>query len=283
LIILFDLILFENTKELNQSDLILYNSGYEDCVPGHSVGPDVRNFFLIHYIHSGSGIFQVGDSVYNLGKNQGFLIYPNVLCNYQADLKDPWSYSWVAFTGYKAESYLKQAGFSLHNLIFRYDRDNFLKDCFNQILEAKSYVKTKEIRCTGLLSLFLAQLIEANCTEVSVIDSYNNHERYIKEVVKFIHMNYSSDITMEDISKHIGLHKNYIGTMFKSQLNISPQKYILNLRMSKACDLIKNSSQSIGDIAHSVGYSDSMLFSKMFKKVKGMPPNKYRKYNNIQG
>jgi AraC-like DNA-binding protein len=280
-ITMYELIDFKNTKELNQSDLILYNSGYEDCIPGHSVGPAIRDFFLIHYIHNGSGTFQVGDSVYVLGKNQGFLIYPNVLCNYQADYKDPWSYSWVAFTGYKAESYLKQAGFSLRNLIFKYDKDNFLKDCLAQILATKSLVKSKEIRITGLLTLFLAQLIETSCTQVSAKDLDNIQEYYIKEIIKFIHMNYSSDIPMEAISKHISLHKNYIGSIFKSQLNISPQKYILNLRISKACELMKNNTQSIGDIAHSVGYSDSMLFSKMFKKVKGMSPKEYRNHNNF--
>ncbi len=47
--------------------------------------------------------------------------------------------------------------------------------------------------------------------------------------------------------------------------------------MDKACDLMYNQQLSIGDIARSVGYEDPLLFSKIFKKIKGASPRIYRK------
>ena len=55
------------------SDLSLSFCGYSDCQPGYSFGPAVRPNYIIHYILSGKGTFQIGDSVYPLKKGDGFL------------------------------------------------------------------------------------------------------------------------------------------------------------------------------------------------------------------
>ena len=57
---------------------------------------------------------------------------------------------------------------------------------------------------------------------------------------------------------------------------MTPQQYIISFRVNKACELMKNFKLSICDISRSVGYDDSLAFSKIFKKQKGMSPKKYR-------
>ena len=55
----------------------------------------------------------------------------------------------------------------------------------------------------------------------------------------------------------------------------SPIDYLTNYRISEACSLLKNSNLSIAEIAVSVGFFDQFYFSRVFKKVKGVPPSKY--------
>ena len=55
----------------------------------------------------------------------------------------------------------------------------------------------------------------------------------------------------------------------------SPIDYLTNYRVSEACSLLKNTNLSIAEIAVSVGFFDQFYFSRVFKKVKGMPPSKY--------
>ncbi|MGF7047731.1 AraC-like DNA-binding protein [Paenibacillus sp. DS2015] len=56
----------------------------------------------------------------------------------------------------------------------------------------------------------------------------------------------------------------------------SIQEYLIHFRVNKACELMMNSELSIGDISRSVGYDDPLLFSKIFKKVKGASPKHFR-------
>jgi len=268
---------FLQITRLNNTDLNMYQCGTEACKPCHYFGPAVRDHYLIHYILSGKGIFQVNGKTYHLRKGQGFLICPDIITFYQADHEDPWHYSWVGFNGLKAESYLQHAGLTLDNPIFTYDRDDFIKNCFEQMLETKKLIKSQELRLLGLLYLFLTQLIEVNGSERFIDNSENLKEAYVKMAIEYVQKNYSRKITIFDIAAYVRLNRSYLGSIFKKYMNTSLQDYLINFRVSRACELMTDYNLSIGDISRSVGYDDPLLFSKMFKKIKGLPPREYRK------
>ncbi len=263
-------------NRLNHTDLNMYQCGTQKCEPGHYYGPAVRDHFLIHYIHEGSGIYCVGSKEYRLNKGQGFLICPDVVTYYQADLAEPWNYSWVGFHGLKAESYLKSSGLTADNPIFTCS-DEYVDSCFSQMMEAKSLQKGREIRMLGCLYLFLSHLFEQNGKEHFSDRTESRKEMYIHKAVEYIEMNYSRKMSISELAHHIGLDRSYLGSVFKGQLNISPQDFLMHYRIDRACELMKNDTLSIGDISRSVGYDDQLLFSKLFRRIKGMPPREYRK------
>lgn len=271
--------MYENIhlNRLNHIDINMYQCGMEECTPGHSFGPAVRDHYLIHYVHSGRGVFQVGSTTHHLEKGQGFLICPEIVTYYQADLENPWVYTWIGFHGLKAEMYLQQAGLTSETPIFKYDKDEYIDQCFKDMVSTKALLKSREIRLTGLLYIFLSQLIEIN-RESSFADLYENRrEEYVKKAIQFIGMNYYRKISVQEIARHLGLDRSYFCTIFKRALNMPPQEFLVNYRVNKACELMKNNSLTIGDISRSVGYDDPLLFSKMFTKIKGISPRKYRK------
>lgn len=259
------------------TDLNMYQCGIEDCDPGHDYGPAVRDHFLIHYIRSGKGFFQVQGKTYHLCKGQGFLICPGVITYYKADVHDPWHYSWVGFHGLKAESYLLQANLTQENPIFQYGSDDVIKDYLARMVAVKKLADGGETRLLGLLYLFLSKLIEINGTGRYFDSDINRKEVYIKKAIEFIEMNYSRKISITEMAHYIGLDRSYLGSLFKSYLNTSPQEFLLNFRISKACELLKDNYLSVGDVSRSVGYEDTLLFSKVFKKVKGLPPRQFRR------
>ena len=75
------------------------DAGFEECEPGHAYGPAVRNYYLIHFVKSGKGVFSVGGNDYALEKNSAFLIRPGVVSYYRADSDDPWHYAWLGIRG----------------------------------------------------------------------------------------------------------------------------------------------------------------------------------------
>jgi len=262
---------------LNQTDLNMYQCGTEKCAPGHYYGPAVRDHFLIHYIHSGKGQFLIGDREYHLSTGQGFLICPDIVTFYQADQDNPWTYSWVGFHGLKAESYLKSAGLTIENPIFNDTEDSFISNCFYQMLEAKNLQHGREVRLLGLLLIFLSQLIEINGKNKLSGSTANSKEDYVKKVIEYIEMNYSRKVSISELAQHLSLDRSYLGSIFKEKLNTSMKDFLINYRINKACELMKNEALSISDISRSVGYDDPLLFSKLFRRNKGMPPREYRK------
>lgn len=262
---------------LNHTDMNMYQCGTQNCDAGHYFGPAVRDHFLIHYIHKGKGKFYIGENEYKLQKGQGFLICPDIVTYYQADSDDPWSYSWVGFHGLKAESYLKSAYLTIDNPIFTGDNDDFISDCFAQMLAAKSLQRGREVRLLGLLYLFLSQLIEHNGKDRLCYQTGSRKEIYIKKAIEYIEMNYSRKMSIAELAHHLGLDRSYLGSVFKEQLDTSMQYFLIQYRLNKACELMKNASLSIGDVSRSVGYDDPLLFSKLFKRNRGISPREYRK------
>lgn len=66
-------------------------------------------------------------------------------------------------------------------------------------------------------------------------------------------------------------------------MNISPQQYLINFRLSKSQDLLRKSSFSISTISSLVGFSSPEYYSKIFKKYIGITPNEFRgKYTKKQ-
>lgn len=263
--------------EPKHTDLNMYRCGVEDCSSGHAWGPAIRDHYIIHYILGGKGTFQVSGKTYTLKKDDGFLIRPNTIVAYQADLQEPWSYGWVGFHGLKAESYLKQAGLTLQTPIFRYTRDAFLKDCLTRMIDTKGMAKGREIKLLGLLYEFLSQLVEASEENRTPNGSHTRKEEYIRKAIEFTQMNYSRKISITEMAHHVGLDRSYLYSLFHEYLRVSPQDFLIGFRMEKACEFMRNPGLSIGDISRSVGYEDPLLFSKVFKKDKGASPREYRK------
>lgn len=255
-------------------DLVVYQCGMEKCKSFHSWGPAVRDHFLIHYILKGSGTFYVDGKTYKIKANEGFLICPGTISSYIADNKDPWVYAWVGFKGIKAESYLSLANLSFKNPVFKCSNGDFVKKCFEDMRKSTELNYGKEFRLQGLLAVFLSELIEEQGKNITIDSNYK--ELYIKKSLQFIETNYHRKITVSEIAENIGLNKNYFSTFFRENMGVTPQEYLVKFRMNKACELISNEGLTISDISRSVGYTDPLGFSKIFKKVKGVSPRNYR-------
>lgn len=264
-------------NEFNHKDIDVYECGTEECKPNHYYGPGVKEFYKIHYIHKGKGIFEVGGKTYELHKGQGFVICPNTLVYYKADKEDPWEYSWVAFQGIKAEGLLKQAGLLDEFPIFDSPNEEIIDNCLKEMLKSDNINHGRSAYLKGYLYIIFAQHIEQAGMASSSKNVIDMKENYVRKAIEFIEKNYDKRINVETLAEHLNINSKYLWRLFHMYLNVSPVKYIMNIKVEKACELMINSSLSIADISRSVGYDDALQFSKMFKNIKGISPSFYRK------
>lgn len=260
----------------NHTDLNVYRCGIEDCSQGYSWGPALRDHYIIHYVFRGRGIFRINDKTYTVSQGQGFLISPDTIIYYEADNIEPWSYCWVGFNGVKADTYLARIGLSNKQPVFDCADGEFLIECVKQMLSSNEYKKSGDMKLLGLLYMFLHYISEVTDLQPEIYDHSTRKEEYVKRAIEYIAMNYSMPINVYEIASYIGVDRSYLFTLFKDFLNKSPSEYLIEYRIDVACRLMENKDLSIGEVSRSVGYNDQLVFSKMFKKIKGISPSKYR-------
>lgn len=260
------------------TDLKLYYCGMEDCAPGHSWGPGLKDHYKIHYVHRGRGVYRTPWQTYELSAGYGFLVSPDTVSSYQADLDEPWTYSWAAFNGVQAKHYLQRARLSPEQPVFECRRPEVIEGCLQRMFEAGRSSPSRDMKLLGALYDFLSVLTDEAYEEGDMPPEafVPMRDRYVKQALEFIETNYSRNFTIEELAQSIGLGRKYLSRLFKEALGVSPQHFLLRYRMDKASELMSNGELSIGQIAYSVGYKDQLLFSRMFKKMKGLAPSHYR-------
>jgi AraC family transcriptional regulator of arabinose operon len=255
-------------------DLSFYGS--EECLPGHFWGPGIRDTYIFHYIHSGKGILKIGELIYSLSAGQGFLICPDSIVYYKADEEEPWNYSWVGFQGLYAKAYLERAQLNHAHPVFHTNGNQWFEHFVKQLDQAQSSPRNSDVQSQSLLYRFFAELIASVPETKAMPLVLHSKESYIRKAIEFIEIHFSQKISVLDIAQYVGLDRTYLSGLFKERLGQSLQIYLLYYRMNRASELLKNGELTIGDISRSVGYTDPLLFSKMFKKINKVSPKGYR-------
>ena len=79
-----------------------------------------------------------------------------------------------------------------------------------------------------------------------------------------------------DLADYIGINRSYLTNSFRKIMNMSPQKFLITLRLDKAISLLRETALPIHTISAQVGYDDPLAFSKMFKQNYGISPTSFR-------
>ena len=263
-------------KEKELVSLSVYNVGFQKCNSLYQWGPGIRDHYLIHYIISGKGHYTLNGKKHFLSAGDAFLVYPNTEITYQADENDPWEYTWVGFTGSDAAMILRATDFCEEKPFIRnVPNGDDIKKQLIHIYDARGTEFENALEMTGRLYTTLALFINAASNQ----PQSNSTNSYVQKGIEYISANYSYPITVEDIASYIGLSRSHLFRSFQSVLGVSPKEYLTDFRIKQACYLLKHSNLSITAIANSIGFNNSLYFSKTFHKIKGTSPKNYR----IQG
>lgn len=90
-----------------------------------------------------------------------------------------------------------------------------------------------------------------------------------------IHNEYKTDISLDGLSKQLGISPQYFSRLYKNETGRNFIEYLTDIRIMKAKKLIRDGGYSIKEICYMVGYSDPNYFSRLFKKIEGKSPTEY--------
>lgn len=93
-------------------ELCLISCGLEQCDGGVCYGSDVKDYYCLHAVLSGTGVLRINGQILHPRANQLFLLKEGELAEYIADEHDPWKYCWVGFKGDEAYKMCDYIGFT---------------------------------------------------------------------------------------------------------------------------------------------------------------------------
>ena len=99
---------------------------------------------------------------------------------------------------------------------------------------------------------------------------------YVDGAVKYIYANIDKEIRVEELALMLGTDRMYLRNLFVKHTGVSTMEFIMNTRIERAKELLKNQRLSVKEVAARVGYSDVLCFSKAFKKHVGASPSEHR-------
>ena len=164
----------------------------------------------------------------------------------------------VIITGYAEFDYAKEA---LHYGV----EDYLLKPLDTE--ELRKVLKNLELSFKS---------ISENVKTNSGTDPSLSPQEIVLLVKEFIQNNYSGEIDLNTIADNLGFSSSYLTKIFSRYEDTTPAKYIRNVRMGIAKQLLNDESLTIGQVALSVGYNDPFHFSKSFKQTFGITPTASR-------
>ena len=265
----FDDHAFLNYDQSN--DFTLYEIGNYSCPPLYSYGPVARTRDIFHFVISGRGKVVIRDKEFNVDKEQGFLIPAGEKAYYIADRDDPWTYCWLHLGGARLEEMWEKAGISVENPVFISEApDSPVKDLYFQM----SNNRNRELFCFAKLYEIMNFIVSTSTNRKKY--SPNIQLAYVRKTIQIIQLKYSEPLQVSFIADECGLNRSYLSRLFKDATGRSIQTYLMDYRMKNAIRLLKETNDSIQNIAFLVGYSDIFTFSRAFKKVFGMTPSECR-------
>ena len=104
----------------------------------------------------------------------------------------------------------------------------------------------------------------------------SDEQTTIKYLKEYVENNYIYDISMQEAAEEMGYSDAYFSKLFKQYFNQNFTAYLTEYRIKKAKELLTDTNNSIKDISRMVGYEDSNYFAKIFKRIVGEIPSKFR-------
>lgn len=106
---------------------------------------------------------------------------------------------------------------------------------------------------------------------------YESSNRKFLEMLQYINENFAEDISMQIIADKLSLNMSYLSQLFKKEAGTTFVKYLTDIRLNKAKELLRDTELQLNEISESCGFRDYFYFIKQFKKYANETPTSYRK------
>lgn len=139
--------------------------------------------------------------------------------------------------------------------------------------------ETDSLAGTALLYLILDELLKHQREEKSGMLSFKHISELTEKLApafELMNRRFSENLTVAELAEVCNISEKYFCKLFKARTGMSAISYIQQLRVNKAAVLLRSTNHTVAEIAGECGYADLGYFGRIFAKLKGCSPMKYR-------
>lgn len=237
----------------------------------HLISDDIdihwHEFYEIEYILNGSGTAYINDKAYELKPNT--LLFLSPVDFERIETKEPLTIIDLAFSG----EIILQKMISL--LPYGCAIENYPDTIFKMLKdEAKINDKWFYNKYCQLINCVLIDVIRKFGGSTDMIESSP-----ILKALHYLDLNFKNPITLEQISRYVGLSPTYFSSIFTQKMNTNFKTYLTSLRLDYAAKLLIISDFNATEICYASGFNDFSSFARAFKNYFSISPSEYRQQN----
>jgi AraC-like DNA-binding protein len=265
--------------------------GFQDIAPGMEYPPKnhpsryiftaqngrILNEYQLLYITNGKGKF----SSASLGKGKYvpieagmmFLLFPGEWHTYFPDKQTGWKEYWIGFKGPLIDNLVDKGFFSKEKPVFSVSIQEQIVSLYHKAIAAAEEQEScfQQVLC-GIVDRLLSL---AYYYEKNIQFRESDAATKISQAKVMINNDYMT-LTPEEVASKLCLSYSSFRKTFKEYTGFSPARYIKEVRMSRAKEMLTNTSLSIKEIAFNLGYNNHDYFFTAFKRMTGQTPAEYR-------
>lgn len=226
------------------------------------------------FVQKGGITAVVKNSLLKLCEGDAVIFFPGELENISFS-HDSYLVRYVAFNGYAVPEILSQCGLSSSEIYYGADTAT-VSDAMSRIAFAFGR-NSSRIRVNSLLLHLLSELCDGgeekscrNRSDISCLDKISNTR-------KLMDTEYRNARKISEYAGLCSMSSGRFSAVFERAVGKTPKKYIEDIKIDRARELLTHTAMSITAAAQSSGFTDSLYFSRVFKRKFGISPSEYRK------
>lgn len=234
--------------------------------------------YVFIYCMEGKGWYRLRDHEYKIASNQYFILPAGETHAYGANTENPWTIYWIHFKGKLASEFARQAASPIEIKPGIHSRISNRIDLFEEIFHTleMGYSRENLLYACSIFYHYLGTLRYLQQYR-DVASGDKEKTDIITAAIHFMKENIEKKLSLGEIAQHIGYSPSHFSVLFNQRTGYPPLTYFNQLKIQKACQLLDFTDMKINQICYKIGIGDSYYFSRLFHKVMGMSPMKYKK------
>lgn len=223
----------------------------------------------------GEGEFTFGGTTLLLKEHSGVLLLPNEPHEYKPTM-NTWETMYITFMGSQANAILSSLGLN-QSSFYQWDQKSELQNYASRVLDSiASDRDVSELDVSGDIYRFLILLKKHG--QINNLPSISHAIERLTPVLALMERKYGDpNLGLERMGQEIRISSRHLNTMFKQSFGMTAYAYLIMLRIRKAKErMTGDSSVTVKDTAHYVGFRDVSHFVATFRRIEGVTPEQYR-------